>query len=50
VWAYLVKEFMLESAPGDHIEMIATHYRTLADLLTQHIIRVLGEEVRTSNL
>lgn len=43
IWANLVHEFVLETAPGDHVDMIATYYRPVADLLTRYIVQAVSE-------
>ncbi len=37
VWSKLVREFEVEAVPGDHLGMIATHYETLASLLSRYL-------------
>jgi thioesterase domain-containing protein/acyl carrier protein len=37
VWANLAKEFEVETMPGDHLGMIATHYESLAALLSRYL-------------
>jgi acetoacetyl-CoA synthetase len=37
VWAPLAEEFEVETVPGDHLGMIATHYESLAALLSQYL-------------
>lgn len=41
VWAKLAGEFEIETVPGDHLGIINTHYKRLADVLS----RYLGEAV-----
>ena len=37
VWASLAEEFEVETVPGDHLGMIATHYESLASLLSRYL-------------
>jgi thioesterase domain-containing protein/acyl carrier protein len=37
VWAPLAEEFDVETVPGDHLGMIATHYESLASLLSRYL-------------
>jgi surfactin synthase thioesterase subunit/acyl carrier protein len=37
VWANLAKEFEIDTVPGDHLGMIATHYESLAALLSRYL-------------
>jgi thioesterase domain-containing protein len=37
VWAPLAEEFNVETVPGDHLGMIATHYESLASLLSRYL-------------
>jgi acetoacetyl-CoA synthetase len=37
VWAPLAEEFEVETVPGDHLGMIATHYESLAALLSRYL-------------
>jgi thioesterase domain-containing protein len=49
VWTSLVQEFELETVPGDHIAMVTTHYKSIAELLTLHLLRALNEKGSRSN-
>ena len=37
VWAPLAEEFEVDTVPGDHLGMIATHYESLASLLSRYL-------------
>jgi acetoacetyl-CoA synthetase len=37
VWKKLATEFELETVPGDHLGMIATHFESLAAVLTRYV-------------
>ena len=37
VWANLAKEFEMETVPGDHLGIINTHYKRLADALSRYL-------------
>ena len=37
VWAPLAQQIDVETIPGDHLGMIATHYESLASLLSRHL-------------
>jgi pimeloyl-ACP methyl ester carboxylesterase len=37
VWARLAREFEVETVPGDHLGIIATHYESLAALLSRYL-------------
>ena len=41
VWAPLAEEFEVDTVPGDHLGMIATHYESLASLLSQYLYEAL---------
>jgi len=43
VWTNLVADFELETAPGNHIEMISFHYKTVAELLTRNLVQAFRE-------
>jgi thioesterase domain-containing protein/acyl carrier protein len=43
VWAPLAEEFEVETVPGDHLGMIATHYEELASLLSRHLQEAFAE-------
>ena len=42
VWRPLVEEIAVETVPGDHLGMIATHYAELASVLSRYLREVLG--------
>jgi len=42
VWASLAKEFAVETVPGDHLGMIATHYKSLALVLSKYLTEALS--------
>ena len=37
VWARLAEEFEVESVPGDHLGIIATHFENLASVLSRYL-------------
>jgi len=37
VWAHLVKEFELETTPGDHVGMLTTHCKELGSVLSRYL-------------
>jgi acetoacetyl-CoA synthetase len=37
VWGRLAAELEIETAPGDHVEMVAAHFETLASLLGRYL-------------
>jgi thioesterase domain-containing protein len=37
VWAPLTAELLVETAPGDHVGMVATHFETVASLLARYL-------------
>lgn len=37
VWSHLAAEFRVETAPGDHVGIIATHYESLASVLSRYL-------------
>lgn len=43
VWENLAAEFEVEIVPGDHLEMIGTHFETLAAVLTRHVREAVAE-------
>ena len=45
VWTNLVADFELEIVPGNHIEMIRIHYKTVAELLTRNLSRAFRENM-----
>jgi thioesterase domain-containing protein len=51
VWKSLVSQFELETAPGDHADMVDIHYQAVAHLLTQYLRRALAKnETRSIHL
>jgi thioesterase domain-containing protein/acyl carrier protein len=51
VWANLAREFEVETVPGDHLGMIATHYESLASLLSRYLHEALpGSSSMSSSL
>ncbi len=42
VWRPLVEELAVETVPGDHLGMIATHYAELASVLSRYLREALG--------
>jgi len=43
VWAPLAGEFEVETVPGDHLGMIATHYEELASVLSRYLEEAFGD-------
>jgi acetoacetyl-CoA synthetase len=43
VWKPLAKEFEVETVPGDHLGMIATHYEELAAVLSRYLVEAFAE-------
>jgi thioesterase domain-containing protein len=43
VWAPLIEKFEVETVPGDHVGMIATHYQELASVLSRHLNEALPD-------
>jgi acetoacetyl-CoA synthetase len=41
VWAHLVEKFEVETVPGDHVGMIATHFENLASVLSRYLAEAL---------
>ena len=41
VWAHLAKKFEVETVPGDHLEIMSTHYEKLASVLSRYIEEAL---------
>jgi len=37
VWGKLAEEFEVETVPGDHLGMIATHFESLASVLSRYL-------------
>ncbi len=44
VWGKLVAELEVEKVPGDHSEIVTTHFETLAPVLSRYLIEALGEK------
>ena len=40
VWAHLADEFEVETVPGDHLGIMATHFESLASVLSRYLRRV----------
>jgi thioesterase domain-containing protein/acyl carrier protein len=43
VWDPLIEEFEIETVPGDHLSMIATHYEDLASVLSRYLAAALAD-------
>jgi thioesterase domain-containing protein len=43
VWANLVADLELETAPGNHMDMVGVCHRTVAELLTRYLVRSLSK-------
>jgi acetoacetyl-CoA synthetase len=41
VWAHLAEKFEVETVPGDHVGMIATHFEHLAAVLSRYLAEAL---------
>jgi acetoacetyl-CoA synthetase len=41
VWAHLAEKFEVETVPGDHVGMIATHFENLASVLSRYLAEAL---------
>jgi thioesterase domain-containing protein len=37
VWAHLTRDFQVETAPGNHLEMLTLHFETLAGMLSRYL-------------
>jgi len=37
VWSHLAEKFEVETVPGDHVGMIATHFEKLASVLSRYL-------------
>ena len=37
VWAHLANKFEVETVPGDHLEIMSTHYEQLASALSRYV-------------
>jgi thioesterase domain-containing protein len=46
VWAPLVEKFEVDTVPGDHLGMIATHYEKLAAVLTRYVGEAFAENLQ----
>jgi hypothetical protein len=46
VWAPLAEKFEVETVPGDHLGIIATHYETLATVLSQYLVEAFAENLQ----
>jgi thioesterase domain-containing protein/acyl carrier protein len=43
VWKSLVREIEVETVPGDHLGIIATHYEELAEVLSRYLANTFAE-------
>jgi acetoacetyl-CoA synthetase len=41
VWAHLADEFVVETVPGDHLEIMSTHYEKLASAISRYVEEAL---------
>jgi hypothetical protein len=48
VWAPLAQEIEVETVPGDHLGMIATHYDSLASVLSRYLREAFVETPASS--
>jgi len=46
VWGPLAQEVEVETVPGDHLGMIATHYQELAAALSRYVARTFADPTR----
>jgi thioesterase domain-containing protein/acyl carrier protein len=46
VWAPLAEKVEVETVPGDHLGIIATHYETLAAVLSRYLAEVFAENLQ----
>lgn len=44
VWGKLATELEIENVPGDHDDVVTTHFETLASVLSRYLREALGEE------
>jgi hypothetical protein len=44
VWSNLAKQFEVETVPGDHLEIITTHFTQLASVLSRFVTEALWSE------
>jgi acetoacetyl-CoA synthetase len=45
VWSHLAGKFELKTVPGDHVEIITTHYESLANVLSGFLHEASSEQV-----
>jgi acetoacetyl-CoA synthetase len=45
VWSHLAAKFELKTVPGDHLEIITTHYESLANVLSGFLQEASSEQV-----
>jgi thioesterase domain-containing protein len=43
VWRPLAEQVEIETVPGDHLGMIATHYDTLASVLSRYLKEAISQ-------
>jgi thioesterase domain-containing protein len=43
VWAHLASKFELETVPGDHLEIMTTHYEKLASTISRYVKEAFSE-------
>ncbi len=46
VWAPFAEKFEVETVPGDHLGIIATHYETLAAVLSRYLAEAFSENLQ----
>ena len=46
VWAPLAEKFEVETVPGDHLGIIATHYEALAAVLSRYLAEAFSESLQ----
>jgi thioesterase domain-containing protein/acyl carrier protein len=46
VWAPLTEKFEVETVPGDHLGIIATHYEKLATVLSRYLAEAFSENLQ----
>jgi len=48
VWTHLAEEFEVDTVPGDHLGMIATHYEMLAAVLSRYLVEAFAENLQSN--
>lgn len=50
VWAHLAEDFEVETVPGDHLEIMSTHYDKLAAVISRYVDEALCYSTTTAAL